>query len=332
MIKRALLIGIGLAALSGASVFYGLGEGLDGKSSTFEVSATAEQDAQNHLDTVDVNSSTDADLADKLAEDTLNSILDEAEQDLEQAKLAQTEGADTRGISASETVKQMTQPRATGTYVVGGKKKTITEIENNTGAWTAEDFEAIEAASKEVEIELAAKTDSETVVAKEIEIVSEFEAEIIAELEASADVDTGPWSPEDFEGATVEIDPSILEAYAADTTPFTTTETAPFLAQNPYADETVEVDLPETAPFTAQNASLEIPLVDLSDGEVQTLASRLEDAARTTDAASRDAIYQEIFDNAVANGSIEMAELMSNQFSSPELRQAALDKLSNSHK
>ena len=74
------------------------------------------------------------------------------------------------------------------------------------------------------------------------------------------------------------------------------------------------------------------PRSTITETELNNINARLTEAHNAADVTARDAIYLEIFDNALLSGSVELAEGISQQITSPELRQLTAEKLANSYK
>jgi len=64
-----------------------------------------------------------------------------------------------------------------------------------------------------------------------------------------------------------------------------------------------------------------------SNAVTAELETRFKDARRITNKPARDAIYLEIFDQAIESGNVAIAKRIGDKFSTPELRQIAREKL-----
>jgi len=283
VIKRALFIGAILAGVSGAAVFYGLGD-LDGKNTTLDVPAVDVPAVDVNVTpekTVDVaaNAEPSGDYQKKTLDEVLNNaasaakgdgntqaddeaedlgprngeeFIDEFEAQIRSeitAEAAPELANETTGNSASETVAAMLKPRASGNYVVDGETKTI----------TSEDVLEVEVFEPGLEVEI---------------------------------FDSAQYSPS-FES--VQNSPSF-------------------------------------EPVQEMGTHSATPRGTITETELNNINARLTEAHNAADVTARDAIYLEIFDNALLSGSVELAEGISQQITSPELRQLTAEKLANSYK
>ena len=301
MIKRALFIGAILAGVSGAAVFYGLGD-LDGKNTTLDVPAVDVPAVDVNVTpekTVDVaaNAEPSGDYQKKTLDEVLNNaasaakgdsnthaddeaedlgprngeeFIDEFEAQIRSeitAEAAPELANENTGNSASETVAAMLKPRASGNYVVDGETKTI----------TSEDVLEVEVFEPGLEVEI---------------------------------FDSAQYSPSFETVQTPESFDSVQNSQSFES------------VQNSQSFEPVQ----EMATHSAT------PRGTITETELNNINARLTEAHNAADVTARDAIYLEIFDNALLSGSVELAEGISQQITSPELRQLTAEKLANSYK
>ena len=292
MIKRALFIGAILAGVCGAAVFYGIGD-LDGKNTTLDVPAV-------DVPAVDVN------------------------------------------VTPEKTVDVAANAEPSGDY----QKKTLDEVLNNAAS--------------------AAKGDSNTHADDEAEdlgprngeeFIDEFEAQIRSELTAEAapelaneitgnsasdtvaamlkprasgnyvvDGETKTITSEDV--LDVEVFEPGLEVEIFDSAQYSPSfETV----QTPESFDSVQ-NSPSFEPVQEMATHSATPRGTITETELNNINARLTEAHNAADVTARDAIYLEIFDNALLSGSVELAEGISQQITSPELRQLTAEKLANSYK
>ena len=292
MIKRALFIGAILAGVCGAAVFYGIGD-LDGKNTTLDVPAV-------DVPAVDVN------------------------------------------VTPENTVDVAANAESSGDY----QKKTLDEVLNNAASAAKGDSNTH--ADDEAE-DLGPRNGEEFIDEFEAQIRSEITAEAAPELSneitgnSASDTVAAMLKPRasgnyvvDGETKTVTSE-DVLEVEVfepgLEVEIFDSAQYSPSFetVQTPESFDSVQ-NSPSFEPVQEMGTHSATPRGTITETELNNINARLTEAHNAADVTARDAIYLEIFDNALLSGSIELAEGISQQITSPELRQLTAEKLANSYK
>ena len=292
MIKRALFIGAILAGLCGAAVFYGIGD-LDGKNTTLDVPAV-------DVPAVDVNVtpekpvdvSANAEPSSDYQKKTLDEVLNNA------ASAAKGDG-NTHADDEAEDL----GPRNGEEFIDEFEAQIRSEI-------TAE-------AAPELSNEITGNSASDTVAAM---LKPRASGNYVVDGETKTITSEDVLEVEVFEpGLEVEIFDSAQYSPSFET------------VQTPESFDSVQ-NSPSFEPVQEMATHSATPRGTITETELNNINARLTEAHNAADVTARDAIYMEIFDNALLSGSIELAEGISHQITSPELRQLTAEKLANSYK
>ena len=236
-------------------------------------------------------------------------------------------------VTPEKTVDVAANAEPSGDY----QKKTLDEVLNNAAS--------------------AAKGDSNTHADDEAEdlgprngeeFIDEFEAQIRSEIttEAAPELSNETTGNSASETVAAMLKPRASGSYVVDGE--TKTVTSEDVLEVEVFEPGLEVEIFDSAQYSpsfesAQNSPSFEPVQEMgthsdtprgtiTETELNNINARLTEAHNAADVTARDAIYLEIFDNALLSGSIELAEGISQQITSPELRQLTAEKLANSYK
>ena len=236
-------------------------------------------------------------------------------------------------VTSENTVDVAANAEPSGDY----QKKTLDEVLNNAAS--------------------AAKGDGNTHADDEAEdlgprngeeFIDEFEAQIRSEItaEAAPELSNEITGNSASETVAAMLKPRASGNYVVDGE--TKTVTSEDVLEVEVFEPGLEVEIFDSAQYSqsfesVQNSQSFEPVQDtathsatprgtITETELNNINARLTEAHNAADVTARDAIYLEIFDNALLSGSIELAEGISQQITSPELRQLTAEKLANSYK
>ena len=336
MLVRVLIVGVLLAGLTGAAVFYGFGD-LDGNVND----VANESSAITKSEAISKNNEASGSITSNLNTELPKTIIDQAAPNSAKPTKPDVKKSDVNKLEAKETdVKKPVDEKAT-------TKMTVTE-----NAELSKEPSAKLALQKPATDTLKEMLNTPQKMAQKDIMVKD----IMVKDNAAKDNVTGAFivqddEPEDNMGkdimaAKTPSDSLMTDTLQSDNLPSDTLQSDNLPSDNLPSDNLPSDNLPSDDLPTVkaqiaeklenaeslQNSAAEIPLADLSDEEILSISESLIKARETANKTERDKIYLEVFDNAIESGSIELAARVSDKLSTPKLRELTRDIIDNTGK